>query len=215
MKMRHLHSGSKTDSGRSWSWTLLLGVALILGITFPAGSQAIADVGRDAGGDDETVGTLPICGNAGQLDLVRHLFDTHPDYYLEGSYGEILSTIVGFKGNGHVTCESRPDGKVRLGFHGQIELALDRNLLQITGIQIGASVPDTFCGAQAVSGLVGQVARMRPLRTGNLGLPVSALDAAGALGSYPWVFAARSQITGRYLLHARADVGVLYVGQTY
>jgi len=212
--MTHLHSRSMRSSGRSRSWTLLLALAFVLGSIFK-GSTALADVGRDAGGDDETIGTLPVFGNTGQLDLVRRLYDTRPDFYLEGSLGEIVSTIVGFTGTGHVTIESRPDGKVRLGVHGQVELALDHNLLQLTGIQIGTTVPDVYAGALAASGLAGQVAPMQALRTGSFGLPVAALDGVGALDSSSWVLAARSPLMGRYLFRARAAAGILYVGQTY
>jgi len=213
--MTQQHSGSMTRSGRSRSWTVLPALAFVLGSIFAGGTIAIADAVRDAGGDDETIGTLPICGNSGQLDLVRRFYDTRPDFYLEGSFGEIVSTVVGFTGSGHVTYESRPGGKVRLGFHGQIELALDRQLMQLTGIQVGTTVPEAYRGALAASGFAGQLTPMQALRSGSFGLPVTALDGVGALDSNSWVLAARSPIQGRYLFRARAAAGILYVGQTY
>jgi hypothetical protein len=209
-----------TSSGRSSSWTLLLVLAFVLGFLFPGSATATGGSGNgsgvDRGGDDETIGTLPIVGNHGQqLALVRRVRDTRPDFYLEGSYGELLSTIVGFTGSGCVTYENRPGGTVRLGFHGQLELALDRNLLQVTGIQIGAFVPAAYSGARAWSGFAGLVAPTRALRPGDLALPVAALDGLGALDRTPWILAARSRVRGSYEFHALADAGVLYIGQTY
>lgn len=219
--MRHQDSGTRIDSGRSWSWTLLLGVVLALGVVFPAGSMASGgaasgpDVGR-GGGDDETIGTLPILGNQGQtLELVRRARDVRPDFYLEGAYDEILSTIVGFTGTGRVSFETLPSGHVRLGFHGQLEVELDRGLLHATGLQIGARVPAAYRGARASGGLAGQAGPLFRMRTGDLALPVTALDGAGALDPTPWVLNANSRTCGGYQFHALADGSILYIGQSY
>ena len=228
--MRHLQSGSTTSSGRSASWTLLLAVAFVLGFVFPAAPAALGggtsgtgggttgggtSGGGTSGGDDETIGTLPMLGGGGQFDLVRHLNDVRPDFYLEGSFDEILSTITGYSGTGQVTMEPRPGGLVRLGFHGELELALDRSLLQVTGIQIGTSVPETFRGARAQIGIVGRLGQRHALRAGNFKLPIAALDGAGELSQYPWVFTSRTRAQGGYQFHALADATVLYLGQTY
>jgi len=223
-----------TSSGRSTSWTLLLAVAFVLGFVFPAAPAALGGDtsgsggtagggtggggtggGGTAGGDDETIGTLPILGAGGQFDLVRHFSDTRPDFYLEGAFDEILSTIVGYSGSGKVTMESRPGGLVRLGFHGELELALDRSLLQVTGIQVGTTVPEAFRGARAQIGIAGRLGQRQTLRAGNFRLPIAALDGAGALNQYPWVFASRTRAQGGYQFHALADAAVLYLGQTY
>lgn len=217
--MRHQDSGSSTSSGRSWSWTPLLVAVFVLGFVFPGGPSATAGTasgpGVNQGGDDETIGTLPIMGNQGQLLLVRRTRDVRPDFYLEGAYDEMLSTITGFTGTGRATYETLPGGRVRLGFHGQLELQLDRGLLQVTGIQIGASVPSAYRGSQAWSGFAGQVSPTRALRSGNFLLPVAALDAQGALDQAPWVLSAHSRTCGNYQFHAMSDAGVLYIGQTY
>ncbi len=228
--MRHLQSGQAASSGRSASWTLLLVVVsvLVLGFLLPTGTRAFGGSvsgggtgggttggGATGGGDDETIGTLPIMGAGGQFDLVRKLRDTRPDFYLEGAFDEILSTIVGYAGSGQVTLESRPGGHVRMGFHGQLQLSLDRSLLQLTGIQIGTTVPAAFRGASAQSGLPGQFAPIPALRTGNFVLPVAALDSVGALDRVPWALAAHSRAQGGYLFHALANGAVLTLGQSY
>jgi len=224
-----------TSSGRSASWTLLLAVVFVLGFVFPAAPAALGGGtggsgggttgggsggggtggGGTAGGDDETIGTLPILGGGGAFDLVRHLSDVRPDFYLEGSFDEILSTITGYSGTGQVTLETRPGGLVRLGFHGELELALDRSLLQVTGIQVGTTVPDTFRGARAQVGIAGSLGPRKVLRAGNFRLPIAALDGAGALNQYPWVFTSRTRLQGGYQFHALADTTTLYLGQTY
>ncbi len=229
--MRHLQSGPTASSGRSASWTFLLAVVFVLGFLLPSGTSAFGGSdgtagggttgggtgggGAAGGGDDETIGTLPILANGSPFDLVRHLRDTRPDFYLEGAFDEILSTIVGYTGSGQVTLESRPGGLVRLGFHGQLELALDRSLLQLTGIQIGTTVPTEYRGARAQIGIAGQLTTIRAMRSGSFMLPVAALDGIGALNQVPWVLASHSRTQGGYLFHARADTAVLYVGQTY
>lgn len=228
--MRHLQSGSMASSGRSASWTLLLAMAFVLGFVFPAAPAALGGGtsttgggttgggttgGGTAGGDDETIGTLPILGNGGHFDLMRQLSDPRPDFYLEGAFDEILSTIVAYSGSGKVTLENRPGGLVRLGFHGELELALDRNLLQVTGIQVGTTVPDTFTGARAQIGIAGQLGQRKQLRAGNFRLPIAALDGIDALNQYPWVFASRTRLQGGYQFHALSDATVLHLGQTY
>ena len=217
--MTHQHTGFAASSGRSWLWTVLLALVFGLGLVFPAAPTAQAGTtsggGLGQGGDDETIGTLPILGNQGQLQLVRRVRDVRPDMYLEGAYDELLSTIIGFTGTGSVTYQTLPDGRVRLGFHGQLELALDRGLMQVTGIEIGASVPAAYRGAQAWAGFAGQVERTRALRTGDLALPVVALDALGSLDQAPWILGAQSPRQGSYMFHALAEGAVLYVGQTY
>jgi len=198
----------------------LLAVAFVLGALFPAGAVATGDTnnsgpGLGRGGDDETIGTLPIVGNHGQhLELVRHVRDVRPDFYLEGAYDELLATIIGFTGSGQVSYEPLPGGHVRLGFHGQLEVQLDRGLLQVTGIQVGTSVPEGYRAAQAWTGFAGQARSLR-LHAGDFSLPVSTLDSLGLLDQAPWVLGAQSRAHGSFLLHAFSDAGILYLGQNY
>lgn len=216
--MKRQLSGRETASGRGWSWSLLPAVALAMGFLLPAGVHATDTHGGPPpplGSDDESIGTLPIQGNQGQLMLVRNTRDTRPAYYIEGSYGELLSTIVGFSGSGSVTRENLADGRVRLGFHGRIQIALDRGLLAVTGIHVGASVPAAYRGAQANSSFEGRVSPTQVLRQGILPLPVSALDSLGALEQSPWTLAARSRTQGSYHFRAQSDAGILYIGQDY
>jgi hypothetical protein len=222
MNLTHRHSGPSTSAGRRPYWALALALVLGLGLAFPAGSLARASgggggggAGVNRGGDDETIGTLPILGNQGQLLLVRNLRATRPDFYLEGNYGEILATIAGFRGTGLVTSESLPGGMVRLGFHGQLELTLDRGMLQVTGIQIGSSVPEEFGGAQAWAGFPDETDGAHVLEVGALPLPVAALDALGVLNQTSWHFASLSPAGEGYRFSAVAVDGLLNIGQIY
>ena len=225
--MRHNPSGTRQSGTRSSlgglrPWNFLLAALIAAGFTLPGvvmagGHNSGNSTGSDggSGGDDETIGTLPILGNQGQIPLFRHVRDSRPNLYLQGNYDEILSTIVGFTGSGSATIESLPDGTVRLGLHGQLELQLDRGLLQVTGIQIGEHVPAAFRGAALSNGLAGQVGSAGRMRPGDQLLPVAGLDGLGLLGQTPWLLSAHSRTRGNYEFHAWADAGVLFVGQTY
>jgi hypothetical protein len=196
---------------------LLPVVALFLGFLFPGSAVATGhdDLGPNLGADDESIGTLPILGDQDPLVFVRHTRDARPAYYLEGSYGELISTIVGLSGSGTVTRENLADGRVRLGFHGRVQLALDSGLLQVTGIQIGMNVPAAYRSGQASTWFEGRESPAYALRQGNLALPVSALDALGALEQSPWILSAHSRTQGNYQFRAQADAGLLFVGQSY
>lgn len=215
--MRHQHSGSIASSGRSFSWALVPVLALALGALFPGRVQATGGTvpPPPLGSDDESIGTLPILGNQYELVLVRRTHDTRPDFYLEGNYGEILSTIIGFTGSGTVTRENLADGRARLGFHGRIQLALDRGLSQVAGIGIGISVPVAYSGSEAASWFENRASALRNLNEGDLALPVTALDGIGALEQSPWILHAHSRTQGDYHFRALADSGVLFVGQSY
>jgi hypothetical protein len=195
----------------------LLAAVLALGFTLPGSAAASTNSGNGMGrgGDDETIGTLPIMGGQHPLPLYRHVRDSKVSFYLEGNYDEILSTIIGYTGTGRASVESLPNGMVRLGFHGQLEIQLDRGLLQVTGIEIGSRVPETFRGAAISSGFQGQLGPAGRLRAGDHDLPIAGLDGQGLLGQAPWILEAHSRSSGNYELHATADAGILYVGQTY
>lgn len=109
--MRQQALASSAGPGRGFTRLRFLAAALALGLAFPAFSSAVGGptngVGFDRGGDDETIGTLPITGNHGQhLPLVRKARDTRPAFYLEGSYGDLVSTIAGFTGSGSVSLQA-------------------------------------------------------------------------------------------------------------
>lgn len=178
-----------------------------------ANNQSSPGVGR--GGDDETIGTLPILGNGGQLNLVRRMRDVRPSFYLDGHFDEILSVIAGCEGHGRVSVEPLPDGRSRLTFHGRIELRLDRQLMQAAGVELGTCVPATFGGVPAWSGWSGSLAPLGLLRAGSFALPVASLDANGSIQASPWNFAARSARLGAYRLQAWADPIQLHLRQTY
>lgn len=222
--MRNQQRANTSGPGRGWTRALLAATALTLGVLLPGRAEATGQggngqsspgVGTDRGGDDETIGTLPILGNRGHLDFVRMMRDVRPTFFLEGNFDEILSVIVGCDGVGRVSVEALADGRSRLRFHGRIEVQLDRQLMQAAGVELGASIPSTFRGARAWSGWAGQLTPAGTLAAGNLALPVSVLDARDSIQGHPWVLAARSARQGNYRFQAWTDAGLLHIGQTY
>ena len=223
--MRNQERANTSGPGRGWTRALLAVTAFALGMLLPGRAEATGQgggngqsapgAGTDRGGDDETIGTLPIVGNRGQLDFVRMMRDVRPTFFLEGNFDEILSVIVGCDGVGRVSVEGLPDGRSRLRFHGRIDLQLDRQLMQAAGVELGVCVPPAFRGARAWSGLAGQITPAGALPAGNLPLPVSVLEARGSIQGRPWVLAARSARQGSYRFQAWTDAGLLHVGQTY
>src|SRR5204863_2138132 len=95
----------------------------------------------NSGSDDETVGTLPIVGGNQQFDIVRRIRDSRPSFFLQGPADEAWSTIIGLSGAGKLSVETLPNGEVRLGFHGRLQLDLDQGVLNATNLQVGIYVP--------------------------------------------------------------------------
>lgn len=220
--MRNQQRANTSGPGRGWTRALLAAAAFTLGMLLPGRAEATGQggngqstpgAGTDRGGDDETIGTLPILGNRGQLDFVRVMRDVRPAFYLEGNFDEILSVIVGCDGVGRVSVEGLPGGRSRLRFHGRVELQLDRQLMQAAGVELGTWVPATFRGARAWSGWAGQFTPAGTLASGCLGLPVAVLEARGSIQGHPWMFAARSALQGGYRFQAWTDAGTLHIGQ--
>lgn len=219
--MTNHERANSTGPGRGWIRALLATFLVGWGVLLPAQAQgggssnnpSSPGVGR--GGDDETIGTLPIVGNHGQIDIVRWMRDVRPSFYLEGQFDEILSVISGCDGFGRVSVEALADGRSRLVFHGRLEVRLDRQLMQAACVDVGAFVPATFRGATAWSGWSGNLTPLGALRTGDLALPVGMLDANGAVFGSPWNLAARSSSYGCYRLQAWADPLQLHLRQSY
>ena len=96
---------------------------------------------------DETIGTLPAIGG-GRIDLpfVRGWRGTTPAFALEGSAADLSLVIQSARGRGFVTHESidRRTGRIRLAFHGDVLVALDRELAQTLPVDLGLAVPASF-----------------------------------------------------------------------
>jgi hypothetical protein len=191
-----LHSSS--NSRRSSPGSLLFTTVLLVGLVLPAlagaadgrGTGGLGGESGDPGvaGGDETVGTLPIIGRSAiQLPLTRSWRGDHPAFYLEGTTAELAAVINGARGRGFATIETLDAGsaRVRIAFHGDVTVVLDRELLGILGIQSGLAVPSTF-GAEQVT-MQWQTGGLRSarLRTGLLPLPIASLSADGRLEQSP------------------------------
>lgn len=129
-------------------------------------------------GGDETVGTLPLVGG-GRIDLpiTRHWRGIEPALYLEGSYDDLRLAIRGARGRGFVSCEvlDAARGQIRLAFHGDVVVVLDRELASALAIDIGMAVPESFgTGRARISSGDGPV-RIIGLRPGILPLPVASM----------------------------------------
>jgi len=74
-----------------------------------------------------------------------------------------------------------PTGRVRIAFHGQITMSLDREAMGTFGIQSGLAVPPSFGPGRATVQLGSQAARVVRLRAGLVPLAVASMSADGIL----------------------------------
>jgi hypothetical protein len=144
--------------------------------------------GPGVSGGDETVGTLPIVG-AIHIDLpfVRGWRGDHPAFYLEGTAAELGLMIRGARGAGFASVEvlDPRTTRLRIAFHGDVTLVLDRELVGTLSVRTGLAVPQTFGPQQATIGWGTTPIRTVRLRSGLLALPVGALSADGVLDQGP------------------------------
>lgn len=159
-------------------------------------SPSAANAGDGGGGNppgfvgagDETVGTLPVVrGLHVDLPFVRGWRGDHPAFYLEGSAMELGLAIQGARGTGFVSVEVLDPKamRLRLAFHGDVTLVLDRQRVDDLALQTGLAVPGNFGPVQATIGWGTNPPRTVRLRTGLLALPVAALSEDGVLDQGP------------------------------
>jgi hypothetical protein len=134
------------------------------------------------------VGTLPIVGGI-HLDIpvVRGWRGDHPAFYLEGTPTELGVLIRGARGTGFATFEALDPqaSHIRVAFHGDVTLVLDRELLGMLPIQTGVAVPASFGPRQMTIGWGTNPTRTMRLRSGLLLLPVPSLSADRVLDQGP------------------------------
>jgi hypothetical protein len=189
-----------TDHGRGLGRTrfgaLLAGLSATLFAALPsAGSEhghppggGGIPTGSLSVGGDETVGTLPVIGG-GQIGLpfTRGWRGLEPAFSVEGFAGDLSLVVRSAQGRGFISYEviDAPTGRIRLAFHGDVVVSLDRELAANLPIDFGLAVPESYGSGRFVIGLVGERARSGRLQPGVLGLPVAALDATGLLEGTP------------------------------
>ena len=175
----------------STAWRAVLLTALVpLAFVEPSGAQGLGNGGGASisSGGDETVGTLPIVGGI-HLDLpvVRGWRGDHPAFYLEGTPVELGVLIRGARGAGFATFEALDPqaSQVRLAFHGDVTLVLDRELLEVLPVQTGVAVPTSFGAREMMIGWGTNPIRTMRLRSGLLLLPLPSLSADRVLDQGP------------------------------
>jgi hypothetical protein len=171
-----------------------------------------------SGGGDETLGTLPIVGGIRiELPCVRGWRGDRPAFYVEGTAAELGLVIQGARGAGFVSVEvvDRRTSRLRLAFHGDVTLVLDRELVGVLSLQTGLAVPREFGPVQATFGWGTNPLRTVQLRPGVLPLPVASLSADRVLDQGPLQFRA----LGRNGMHSSDTVYVtgetVVLRQTY
>jgi hypothetical protein len=95
---------------------------------------------------DETIGSLPILGPAQAFGLVDAFHDANACLYVQGQRFDVLNTVAGYLGSGLATLEVLDDvtDTVRVVFHGQTTLKLDRELVDLGLVELGIETPLDF-----------------------------------------------------------------------
>ena len=210
--MKNYQGKIGADPGRGWSSIILGGLAACALAALPAIADDTVGSGGEgplASGGDETVGTLPIVGgDKGTLEYQRFGRSIRPAVYLEGSVDDLQNVILGAHGDGYIGTEVDPvAGLVRLTFHGNIELTLDRMIFHGGSIAVGLAVPRGF-GSGSLAMFDGARAPVRTaLRPGLTPIPVLAMESSGMLdaGALQILTAARSGIRTAHRVEAAPD----------
>lgn len=169
-----------------------------------------------AGGDDETVGTLPIVlGNPG-LDLRRHLAVTRPSLCLQGNLWEVMNAIVAVRGahEADVTILDARSGFARIVLPGDALVAFDRMAITNGSVQIGMLVPNASAGTPGFTFQLGARQRFYAYPTPLISLPIVELSSMGVLDQVPF-HASIGGSSGGTAIDARTTTDVLLVRQSH
>lgn len=171
-----------------------------------------------SGGGDETVGTLPIVvGDRGTLEFTRFWRTSRPAFYLEGSVDEIHQTILAAQGSGHVSVETLDPAtrRIRLTFHGDIELTLDRLTFHGGQVAVGLAVPRGF-GVGRMTITAGARAPVHAaLQPGFAPIPLLGLESSGALDAAAFDIRTLGRTGARTAHVVDATPDVLILSQSY
>jgi hypothetical protein len=192
----HSNQNIETRAGGGWLRGSVL--ALALGFLAFAPSFATGDDKRDgevtttgggdgvAGGDDETVGTLPVYFGGSTLTLHRRLAISGPSLCLQGNVWEVMSSIVGVNGESDalVTLLDPATGLVEIVIPGDVLIAIDRMSLASGSVRIGLYMPSAM-PTQVVYGWNGRLQSI-PGAPGLVSLPIVELGNVGALDRGPF-----------------------------
>jgi hypothetical protein len=163
---------------RGWRFAILAALAWCGGFAVPSSGSA-------GGGNGETVGTLPDTGGGqgAAFDISRTFRDASPALYLEGRLDDISAIVLGWNGRAVITEEIMDASThvVRLTFHGNFSIDLDRHAFQRGAVQVGWSVPRAFGPARATLLLGGRTIAAGLVEARSLTLPVLEIDSTGGL----------------------------------
>jgi hypothetical protein len=198
---------SERHLARPWRTGALAALILCAGFVVPS---------RGSAGGGETVGTLPGVGGGG-FDIHRPFRDPSPSVFLEGTMQQINGVVLGWNGRAIVTEQViDPSSQVvRLTFHGDFRLDLDRSAFEQGSVSIGWAAPQT-AGSVRATMLLGA----RTLATGlvserDIVLPVRQVDSSGGLDLAPLAIVT----AGQGGLHASLDIAahgdVLVLAQSH
>ena len=223
MKIHALDHGERPGSGRFGK--MLTGFAACLFAALPA--LAAAGDGPPGGGGgpgnptvsgDETVGTLPIIGGGRiNLPLSRTWRGTAPAFYLEGTAADLTLAIQAARGRGFISLEvlDPQTERIRLAFHGNVSVALDRELATSLPIEYGLAVPTSFGDGRIAFALRGGSSRSAVLHPGLLPVPVSSLSATHALDGAPARIRTGNSAGIHTTVTVAATADLLILGQSY
>jgi hypothetical protein len=181
---------------RAWSSLMLAALVLCAGFAVPSSGSA---------GGGETVGTLPNTGGRGSgLDISRPFRDPSPAMFLQGSMQQINGMLLGWNGRAIITEEILDPSTqfVRLTFHGDFRLDLDRPAFEQGTVAIGWTAPQTLGSVRATMLLGGRTLDTGLVSERNVILPVNLMDASGGLDVAPLAIVTN----GRRGLHASLDI---------
>lgn len=183
------HAHDRRDGyDRGQCRTILAGLAAILLATLPAwggaGTPPPPPPGGNGGGPaasgDETIGTLPAIGGGRiELPFTRGWRGATPAFSLEGTAADLSLVVLSAGGRGFVSHESvdARTGRIRLAFHGDVIVSLDRELAESLQVDLGLAVPASFGQGRMLLTWGNRPARSAPLLPGVLPLPLGSSSA--------------------------------------
>jgi len=164
-----------------------------------------------AGGDDETVGTLPINGGEDSFDVLRAARILRPSLYIQGSVDEVLANAVFVRGDRRVLAQPMSNGELRLVFLGAAQVGFDRSGFHAANLRVGVVVPQGAAVLRSSAAWNGQA-----LSTWSYvyELPVAQFEANGLLDQAP-VTAGISTSQGSTSVRAHANVDLVVLTQRH
>jgi hypothetical protein len=207
--MKKSNQVGRPHTGSGWRAATLASLVLCAALVVPSR-------GSVGGGNGETVGTLPSTSGGVSLEISRIANDAAPAMFVEGSMQAIYDAVVGLSGRSIVTAEAldTESHTVRVTFHGDFRLELDRQAFEQGALKIGWTVPQAFGPAQVRLSLGERVLASGIVDGRSLVLPVQALESTGGLDAAPLDITTRGR-HGHAVFEAFASGDRLILSQSH